>query len=148
MVFYNFCYYFWGQHFFLQFWWQQLAAGRSLNCASCWGSWGERSCPGSATAIHSVVVDRTPKLSRGGHFITELLQLFAEVNIVAEHVNAKRMTITAMGVLLHWTQANSFELVKAMGARRHVKTGAIPGGAIETIAPPKTYELSLFTMIV
>jgi len=35
-----------------------------------------------------------------------------------------------------------------MGARRHVKTGAIPGGAIETIAPPKTYELSLFTMIV
>jgi len=32
-----------------------------------------------------------------------------QVNIVIEHVNAKRMTI--MGVLLHWTQANSFELV-------------------------------------
>ena len=34
-----------------------------------------------------------------------------EVNIVAKHANAKRMTIMAMGVLLHWTQANSFELV-------------------------------------
>jgi len=32
-----------------------------------------------------------------------------EVNIVAEHINAKRMTI--MGALLHWTQGNSFELV-------------------------------------
>jgi len=34
-----------------------------------------------------------------------------EVNIVTKHVNAKRMTIMAMGVLLHWTQANSFEPV-------------------------------------
>ena len=32
-----------------------------------------------------------------------------QVNIVIEQVNAKRMTI--MGALLHWTQANSFELV-------------------------------------
>jgi len=32
-----------------------------------------------------------------------------QINIVIEHVNAKRMTI--MGALLHWTQANSFELV-------------------------------------
>jgi len=32
-----------------------------------------------------------------------------EVDIVAEHVNAKRKTI--MGALLHWAQANSFELV-------------------------------------
>jgi len=39
-----------------------LAAGQSLNCASCWGDWGERSCPRSATAIHSVAVDRTPNL--------------------------------------------------------------------------------------
>jgi len=58
------------------------------------------------------------------------------------------MTITAMGVLLHRTQANSFELVKAMGVRRRVKTGTNPGGAIEAIAPPKTYEKNLFTMIV
>jgi len=29
-----------------------------------------------------------------------------------------------------------------------VKTGANPGGAIQAIAPPKTYELTLFTMIV
>jgi len=34
-----------------------------------------------------------------------------EVNIVAKHVNAIRMTIMAIGVLLHWTQANTFELV-------------------------------------
>ena len=35
-----------------------------------------------------------------------------EGNIVAKHVHAKRMIIMAMRVLLHWTQANSFELVK------------------------------------
>ena len=29
-----------------------------------------------------------------------------------------------------------------------VKTGANPGGAIQAIAPPKTYELTLFTMSV
>ena len=34
--------------------------------------------------------------------------------------------------------------VKVMGVRRGVKTGANPGGAI---APPKTCELTLFTMI-
>ena len=44
------------------FWWRQLAAGRSLNCASCRGDWGERSFPRSTTAIHSVAVDRTPNL--------------------------------------------------------------------------------------
>jgi len=32
-----------------------------------------------------------------------------QINIVIEHVNAKRMTI--MGALLHWTQANSFVLM-------------------------------------
>jgi len=57
------------------------------------------------------------------------------------------MTITAMGVFLHWTQANSFELVKAMGVRRRVETGANSGRAIETIAPPKTYELTSGTVI-
>jgi len=36
--------------------------------------------------------------------------------------------------------------VKASGVRRGVKTGANPGEAIEVIAPPKTYELTLFTM--
>ena len=60
-------------------------------------------------------------------FETNLQQLFAHtknsecfsiisvisfaVNIVAKHVNAKRMTIMAMGVLSHWSQASSFELV-------------------------------------
>ena len=52
-----------------------------------------------------------------------------------------------MGVFLHWTQANSFELVKAMGVRRRVETGANSGRAIETIAPPKTYELTSGTVI-
>jgi len=32
-----------------------------------------------------------------------------QINIVIEHVNAKRMT--TIGALLHWTQANSFEHV-------------------------------------
>jgi len=36
-----------------------LAAGRSLNCASCRGGWGERSCPRSATAIHSMAGSNT-----------------------------------------------------------------------------------------
>jgi len=51
------------------------------------------------------------------------------------------MTIMAVGVLLHWTQANSFELVirQAMGVHRGVETGANPE---EAIAPPKTYELT------
>ena len=35
-----------------------------------------------------------------------------------------------------------------MGVHSGVKTGANPGGAIEMIAPPKTYELTVFTMIV
>ena len=38
-----------------------MAAGRNLNCASCRGGWGERSCPRNA-AIHPVAVDRTPNL--------------------------------------------------------------------------------------
>ena len=48
--------------FLLNFWWRQLAAGRSLDWASSRGGWDERSCPRSATAIHSVAVDRTPDL--------------------------------------------------------------------------------------
>jgi len=42
------------------------------------------------------------------------------------------MTIMAMGVLLHWTQANSFELLvcQSHGVRRGVKTGANPGGRL------------------
>jgi len=35
-----------------------------------------------------------------------------------------------------------------MGVRTGVRTGANPGWAIEGIAPPKTYELTLFTMTV
>jgi len=37
--------------------------------------------------------------------------------------------------------------VKTMGVRRGDKTGANPGGAIDAIVPPKTYELTLFTTI-
>jgi len=48
---------------------------------------------------------------------------------------------------LKQTVLNSW-YVKAMGVRKGVKTGANPGGAIEAIAPPKTYEVTLFTMIV
>jgi len=51
--------------FFWIFWWRQLAAGRSLKCASCRGGWGERSCPRSVTAIHSVAADRPPNLPIG-----------------------------------------------------------------------------------
>jgi len=41
----------------------QLAAGRSLNSASFWGRWGERTCPRCVAAIHSVALGRTPNLS-------------------------------------------------------------------------------------
>jgi len=51
--------------FGLFFWWRQSAAGRSPKCASCQGGWGERSCPRSATAIHSVAADRTANLPIG-----------------------------------------------------------------------------------
>ena len=51
--------------FVVNFWRRQLAAGLSLNCASCRGNWGECSFPRSATAIHSVAVDRTPNLPTG-----------------------------------------------------------------------------------
>ena len=42
---------------------RQLAAVRSLNNAICQGVCGERSCPRSATASHSVAVDRTLSLN-------------------------------------------------------------------------------------
>jgi len=48
---------------------------------------------------------------------------------------------------LKQTVLNSW-YVKTMGVRRGVKTGAKPGWAIEGIAFPNTYELTLFTMIV
>ena len=48
---------------------------------------------------------------------------------------------------LKQTVLNSW-YIKAMGVRRGVKTGAKPGGAIEGIALPKTYESTLFTLIV
>ena len=41
--------------FFLQFWWQQLATGRGLNCASCRGSW-------TLLPKERCVVNRTPNL--------------------------------------------------------------------------------------
>ena len=48
---------------------------------------------------------------------------------------------------LKHTVLNSW-YVKTMGVRRGVETGAKPGGAIEGIALLKTYEVTLFTMIV
>jgi len=45
--------------FFILFWRRQLAACQCLKCASYRDSLGERSCPRSTTAIHSVAVDRT-----------------------------------------------------------------------------------------
>ena len=48
---------------------------------------------------------------------------------------------------LKQTVLNSW-YVKAMGVRRGIKTGAKQGGAIEGIALHKTYELTLYTMIV
>jgi len=47
------------------------------------------------------------------------------------------MTIMAMGVLLHWTQANSFEFVERQNYWRSqgVKTGANTGGAIAPLKP-------------
>jgi len=38
--------------------------------------------------------------------------------------------------------------IKAMGVHRGVKTRGKPGGEIEGIVLPKTYELTLFTVIV
>jgi len=60
------------------------------------------------------------------------------------------MTIMAIGVLIHWTQANSFELVvvKTTGVRRVRQSKGESRGAIEAIVPPKTYESTLFAMIV
>ena len=45
---------------------------------------------------------------------------------MAEHVNAKRMTI--MGAILHWTQDNSFELVvrQNYGRPQGRETGIFP----------------------
>jgi len=60
------------------------------------------------------------------------------------------MTIMAVGVLSHWTQANSFELVVRQNHGRPQgasKQGRIQGG-IEAIVPPKTYEWTLFAVIV
>jgi len=84
---------------------------------------------------------------------TDLLQLFAhtyswewfpiiavisfEVNIVAEHVNAKRMII--MGAILHWTQANSFALVVRQNHGR-------PQGRETGIFPP-SWNLGLRTKL-
>jgi len=57
------------------------------------------------------------------------------VNIVAKRVNSKRMT--GMGVLLHWTQANSFELVERQNHWRPqgVETGANTRGEIALLKP-------------
>jgi len=53
------------QTWLIDFWWRQLAVGRSLKFAHCRDDWGERSCPRSATAISSVAMDRKPNLPIG-----------------------------------------------------------------------------------
>ena len=57
--------------------------------------------------------------------------------------------MTTMCALLHWTQANSFELVVRQKHGRP-KQGQNRGGSRGVIgrSPPKNYELTLFTMIV
>jgi len=50
-------------NFFLSFWRRRLAACQRRKYVSHLGSLGERSFPRSATAIHSVAVDRAPNLS-------------------------------------------------------------------------------------
>ena len=73
-----------------------------------------------------------------------------EVSIAAKDVNAKRMTIMAIGVLLHWTQASSFELVVRQnhGRPKGASSKGESRGSIEAIVPPNTYELTLLAMIV
>ena len=56
-----------------------------------------------------------------------------------------------MGVLLHWTQVNSFELVVRQNHGRLQgawKQGLIQGGSTEAIVPLQTLELTSFAMIV
>ena len=56
-----------------------------------------------------------------------------------------------MGVLLHWTQVNSFELVVRQNHGRPQgasKQGLIQGGSTEAIVPLQTLELTSFAMIV
>ena len=59
------------------------------------------------------------------------------------------MTIMAVGVLLHWTQANSFELVVRQNYGR--QQGASKQGRIQQghwgDRSPKTYELTLLAMV-
>jgi len=51
-----------------------LVAGQRLNFASCRGVWSERSCPKSATAIHSGPWVQHPTFqSRDEHSTTKLL---------------------------------------------------------------------------
>jgi len=60
------------------------------------------------------------------------------------------MTIMAMGVLLHWTQASSFELVvtsKVWASARASEQGRIQEGDWGDRSPQKNYELTSFTMI-
>jgi len=54
----------WTPSFHIWFWRRQFAPGQSTNFASCRGGRGKRSCPMSATEIHSV--GRTPNLSIEG----------------------------------------------------------------------------------
>ena len=114
---------------------------------------------GAQVPLHTSIISNL--LIYQHQFETNLLQLFThtknsewfsiisvicfQVNIVAKHVLSMRKNVYyGYGCVftpeLKQTVLNSW-YVKAMG----VKTGENPGGAI---APPKTFELTLFTMIV
>jgi len=112
----------------------------------------ERGETGTQVPLHTSIISNF--MIYQDHLEANLLQLIAhtynsewfsiisvisfEANIVAKHVNAKTMTIMAMDVLFYYGYGC---------VCRDVKIGAKPGGAIERIALPKTYELTLFTMI-
>jgi len=106
--------------------------GRQNRGESRRGDWGERSpwnlriqgrATGAQLPLHNSILSNFMIHQDG--LETNLLQLLAhtqnsgwfsiisvisfEVSIITKHINAKRMAI--MGALLHWTQANSFELV-------------------------------------
>jgi len=68
-------------------WRRQLAAGRSLKFASCWGAWGERSCPWSryGDSLRGMWIEHSSFQLRGGHSFTELPPPFANSFIFDLH---------------------------------------------------------------
>jgi len=75
-----------------------LAAGLILKFDSCRGGWAERSRLSSATAIHSVAVDRTPNLPTESRklscYIYRRPRLFNEFDFNLRWVLAEQRTWT------------------------------------------------------